>query len=433
MRGTVLRPLAATAALTTALALAACGQAQGGDVELSEEPVTIRMTWWGSDARAELTEQVIAEFEDQNPNITVKGEFKDWSGYWDALATTTAANDSPDVIQMDELYLASYGDRGSLLDLGTASEYLNTGEFDQEALETGQIDGAQYAMPIGVGVLGIVVNVDLFEQYGVALPDDATWTWDDYAAVADELTEKSDGAINGSAVTGGTDAGSIKYWARQQGGELFDENGDVSLDPAALTGMWQYNLDLMASGGMEPAAQMVESMSAGINGGSLATGKVAMGGAYNTQITALRDASGANLQLLQMPQVEGIDANFFKPSMYWSISSQSEHPAEAALFIDFLVNHEDAAAILGTERGIPANNAIREQLSSSLSESDQLAVDYMNTVTPGPSPVVTPNGGSGIEPMLQRYTQQVYFGETSPEDAAQAFIDELQAEIDAAA
>ncbi|MEU6247893.1 hypothetical protein [Glycomyces sp. NPDC047010] len=46
---------------------------------------------------------------------------------------------------------------------------------------------------------------------------------------------------------------------------------------------------------------------------------------------------------------------------------------------------------------------------------------------------MTPNGASGIEPMLQRYTQEVLFDDTAPDDAAQAFIDELQAEIDAAA
>jgi multiple sugar transport system substrate-binding protein len=56
----------------------------------------------------------------------------------------------------------------------------------------------------------------------------------------------------------------------------------------------------------------------------------------------------------------------------------------------------------------------------------------MNEVTPGESPVVTPNGGSGIEPELQRYSQDVYFGKTSPEAAAKAFIKELQGEIDAA-
>ncbi|MCH7232262.1 extracellular solute-binding protein [Glycomyces sp. L485] len=433
MRSVSIRRMGAGAvALATGAALAACGTSGGADVEVSEEPVTIRVTWWGSDARAELTNEAIAAFEKEYPNITVEGEFKDWGGYWDALATTTAANDSPDVIQMDELYLASYGDRGTLLDLNEAADLIDTSQFDEAALATGQIDGAQYAMPIGVGVPAGVVNADLFEEYGVEIPDDSTWTWDDYAAIAEELTEASDGAINGSSVTGGNDVGSVKYWARLHDNELFGEGGKVTLDPEVLASMWQYNLDLIESGGAESAAQAVESLNAGVGAGSLATGKIAMGFAYNTQITALKEASGADLRLVQLPGSGEVDANFFKPSMYWAASSQSDNPAEAALFIDFMVNYEAAAEILGTERGIPANNEMREFVSGNLSETDALAVDYMNSVVPGTPPVVTPNGGSGVEPMIQRYTQEVYFGQSSPEDAAQALIDELQAEVDAA-
>ncbi|GAA2277749.1 hypothetical protein GCM10010234_12330 [Streptomyces hawaiiensis] len=52
--------------------------------------------------------------------------------------------------------------------------------------------------------------------------------------------------------------------------------------------------------------------------------------------------------------------------MCWALSSQSKHPAEAAEFVNFLLND-------------------------------------MNAVTPGESPVVTPNGGSGIERQMQRY------------------------------
>jgi multiple sugar transport system substrate-binding protein len=413
--------------------LAACGTGGGGDVELSDEPVTIRMTWWGADTRAELTDQAIAAFQKEHPNITVKGEFKDWAGYWDALATTTAANDSPDVIQMDELYLASYGDRGTLLDLADTSDFLDTSGFETATLETGQIDGAQYAIPIGAGMLASVVNADLFAQYGVELPDDTTWTWDDYAAIANELTEKSGGAINGSGLTGGTDAGSIRYWARLHGNELYGENGDVTLDPAVLASLWEYNLDLAESGGIESAAQSVESQSAGIEGGSLATGKIAMGFGYNTQITPLLAASGADLRLLQLPGSAEAAANFIKPSMYWAVSSQSEHPAEAATLVDFLVNHEAAADILGTERGIPANPAMREHVAADLDEGEQLAVAYIESATAGPSVVVTPAGGSGFDPMIQRYTQEVMFGERTPQEAAEAFIDELKSEIDAAA
>jgi multiple sugar transport system substrate-binding protein len=413
--------------------LAACGTAGGGDVELSDQPVTLRMTWWGADTRAELTNQAIAAFQKEHPNITVKGEFKDWAGYWDALATTTAANDSPDVIQMDELYLASYGDRGTLLDLADTSDYLDTSGFEEATLQTGKIDGTQYAIPIGAGMLASVVNADLFAQYGVQLPDDTTWTWDDYAAIANELTEKSGGAINGSGLTGGTDAGSIRYWARLQGNELYGEDGAITLDPAVLVALWEYNLGLVESGGVESPAQSVESQSAGIEGGSLATGKIAMGFGYNTQITPLLAASGADLRLLQLPGSVEAAANFIKPSMYWAVSSQSEHPAEAATLIDWLVNSEAAADILVTERGIPANPAMREHVAADLDEGGELAVDYIESAVAGPAVAVTPNGGSGFDPMIQRYTQEVMFGERTPQEAADAFIDELKSEIDAAA
>ncbi|WP_407562253.1 ABC transporter substrate-binding protein [Streptomyces sp. 184] len=431
MRGSAKARLIGAVALSSTLVLAACGSS-GGAVERSDEQVTLRVTWWGEETRADLTEKAIEAFEKEYPDITVKGEFKDWDGYWDALATTTAANDSPDVIQMDELYLASYAERGSLLDLGEAGEFLDTSQFDKESLKTGEVDGTRYAMPIGIAVFASVVNADLFEEYGIELPDDATWTWEEYADLADEVAGKSDGKVNGSSVTGGMDTGSVRYWARLDDNELFDKNGDVTLDPKALASMWQYNLDLMESGGVESAAQAVERYNAGLEAGGLATGKVAMGFSYNTQITALREASGADLRLMRLPGSSEANANFFKPSMYWAVSSQSDHPAEAALLADFLVNHKAAGAVLGTERGIPANGKVREAISADLSESDQLAVGYMDSVTPGPSPAVTPKGGSGVEPMLQRYTQEVYAKQTSPEEAARAFIDELQGEIDSA-
>ncbi|MDA1362522.1 extracellular solute-binding protein [Glycomyces luteolus] len=422
---------ASAAALTAGSSLTACGTGGGGEMELSDEPVELRLTWWGSDTRAELTEQAIAAFEAEHANITVKGEFKDWSGYWDALATTTAADDSPDVLQMDEQYLASYGSRGALLDLGTAGEFLSTDGIEPSVLETGRLDGVQYAMPIGVAVLSCVVNQDLFDQYGVSLPDGNTWTWDDYAALAASLTEASGGAINGSGLSG-SDNGSIRYWSRLHGGELFGEDSKVVLDPQTLAAQWEYWLDMIASGACESAAQMVEGMNAGIGGDGMSTGKIAMGFLFNTQITAMREASGANMQLVKMPGSGEVDANYFKPSMYWSVSSQSEHPAEAALFVDFLVNSTAAADIIGTERGIPSNTAALEHITADLAESDRLAVEYMNSVTPGPPAVVTPKGGSELEPILRRNAQQVYFGEAEPLAAAESFVEELQGEIDAA-
>ncbi|MFT4210841.1 MAG: extracellular solute-binding protein [Microbacterium sp.] len=422
---------AVAVALGGAAALAGCsGSSNSSATELSTDPVTITVTFWGGDARVSSTQEAIDAFEAEYPNITVEPQYTDWNGYWDQLATQTAAGDMPDVVQMDELYLASYGNRGALYDLSNLN--IDTTNFDTSAVDLGKVDGTQYAMPIGVGVYAIIANKTLFDQYGIALPDDDTWTWDDYAALADELTEASGGAITGSTQIGGFDAGSVKYWARSEGGELFGEDNTVTLDPQALADMWQFQLDLQASGGMLSASAITESQNAGINAGALATNAVALGTAYNTQITAIQGASGDDFVLLKLPEPEGIHPNSYKPSMYWSISSQTEHPAEAALFVNWLLNSDEAGSIIKTERGVPANNEVRAAITPDLSELDQTAIAYQDSVTPGDAPLVTPNGASSIETILARYTQEVFAGQSAPLDAANAFISELQGEIDAA-
>ncbi len=148
--GRRLRALAAVAIATTLLAASACGgdSGGGGDSAAADEPVTLRFTWWGGDTRTKLTQQAIDAYKKDHPNVTIKGEFGEWSGYWDKLATTVAANDAPDIIQMDEKYLREYADRGALLDLKKA-EGLDTGKFEPDTLSAGEFDGGLYGLNAG--------------------------------------------------------------------------------------------------------------------------------------------------------------------------------------------------------------------------------------------------------------------------------------------
>ena len=75
------------------------------------------------------------------PEHQINAEPGEWSSYWDKLATKTAANDAPDVIQMDQKYIAEYGGRGALMDLAKQNG-IDTARLDKEALASGQYDGA---------------------------------------------------------------------------------------------------------------------------------------------------------------------------------------------------------------------------------------------------------------------------------------------------
>jgi multiple sugar transport system substrate-binding protein len=427
------RTAAGTVAAAVTLTLAACGVAQPqGSTELADEPVTLRVTWWGGDARHTRTQEVFDLFEEEYPNITIKPEFSDWTAYWEKLATATAGGNAPDVVQMDQLYLASYASRGSLADLGSLSQ-LDTSGLDESVLGMGTYQDSLYAMPISTTSTGLLVNTDLVEEIGVPLPDTSTWTWDEFEAWAQEATEKSPDGTYGTNVM--TNEFALQLLARQHGDQLFSED-DIVIEPETLAGYFQLALDWTKDGAAPPASATAEAANLALDQTPFATGKTAAIFTPSTMITAYSAAIDAELELVPLPTPDGDTTkyDYYKPGMYWSVSAKSEHPAEAALLVDFMVNDPEAAKIIGTERGIPANPESLETLGDDLTPEESKAADFaeQRKTHLGEAPAIVPNGASDIETILSRYMQDVMFEEQKPTDAADALIAEVQNSTNAA-
>ena len=186
---------------------------------------TLRVSTWGNDSRVKLTQQAVDAFTAANPDIKVTIENTDWGGYWDKLATMTAGNNSPDVIQMDESYIAAYGARDALLDLGTVKGNLDLSAMDAKVLGTGKVEGTLVGAPIGVANFSVGVNPEVLKKAGVPMPNDETWTWDQLAQVAAQVT----GKLESQGVYGfdgfGTGAAELGAWARQHGEEVWPTEG----------------------------------------------------------------------------------------------------------------------------------------------------------------------------------------------------------------
>lgn len=444
MRRTTTAPrwlLLTSVGAATMLTLTACGgqaETPATGPTLSDEPVTLSFTWWGNDVRHGITEELIAAFEAEHENITIEPQYTDWAGYWDKLATTVAAGDAPDIIQMDEKQLSTYAANGVLLDLGTLGDQLPTGDFPESVLGTGALDGTQYGIPVGINTYTYMANVDVLDSLGIELPDDETWSWDDLNEIAEEVTAASGGAVVGSQSWGFEDGG-LNNWLRQHGESLYAEDGspEVTVSEKTLAAWWQNLLDVTEAGGTPVPSATIERESAGLAESFTATNQSAFGPWWSNQVAALRDASGQNLVPLMVPTPdEGEDAAaYYKPSMFWSASAKTEHPGEVALFLDFLANSEEAADLLLAERGVPANDKIRAYITPKLDEVNQEVVDFLDKIAPrvGDAPPATPPGGGAIETIIDQHTQRVLFGEVTPEDAAASFIAELQQALDDAA
>ena len=151
-------------------------QQEGGDYNLQTRPDGQREIFRGNTPvvipqKGHFDWDLRVQHMDQ-AGIDVSVENSEWTAYWDKLATSTAANDSPDVVQMDESYIAAYGTRSALADLGALGDDLDLSAMDPKVLETGTVDGTQVGAPIGVANFSIAVNPTVLEKAGVAMPDD---------------------------------------------------------------------------------------------------------------------------------------------------------------------------------------------------------------------------------------------------------------------
>lgn len=423
------RKSVAFAAAISMLGLTAACSSPSSTNQPEDGPVEIRFSWWGNATRADLTTKAIKEFEAANPNIKVKPEYGDISGYFDKLATQVAANDAPDVITMGGAYPAEYANRGALLDLSKVNGSLDLTKLDQGAVENGQVKGTQYGVSTGANALAVVVNPAVFKAAGVELPDDSKWSWDDFASLAKNITEKSPKGTYGTATVLTHD--SLDAFARQRGKSLYTQDGQLGLDKDTVQAYFDYSLKLSESGAAPSASETVEKLNASTEQTLMGMGQAGMMLTWSNSLTALSKASGAELKLLKLPGEKPTPGIWLQSSQFYTISARSKHTDAAAKLVNFLVNNEAAAKIIQSDRGVPSNSGMRSAIGDLLTPQGKTEAAYIDEVGKmdfAPT-FIGPTGSTAVSEITARLNTDVLFKRLSPEKAAEQWINESKAAI----
>ncbi|MEV0824802.1 ABC transporter substrate-binding protein [Nonomuraea rubra] len=420
------RGLAALCLTGVLLAVTACGGSSGGPS--GDGTVELRFGWWGNNDRAAATQRVIDAFQKQNPGIKVKGSYTDFNSYFDRLATEVAGGRAPDVITLGGAYPREYGDRGALLDL--AKTGLKTDRIGAAALDNGKFGGVQYGVPTGVNAIAVVVNEAVFDKAGVPLPDEDTWTWDDFTRLAGDLAGKlPEGTF---ALADPTRTDMLDAYSRQRGEALYTADGKVGIGEQTLTDWWTMTLGLMKAGATPPASQTAELITQPAPEQSLmGRGQAAMQFDWSNQLSALSKAAGRPLRLMRVPGESTRPGMWLQASQIYSINARSEHPQEAAKLVDFLVNSAEAGKIILADRGIPANSDVRAAIQGVLGEPEKAQAAFIDALTPkaGPPLVIGPAGSTDTPKILDRVNAEVLFGRQQPAAAAADFVQQVATAI----
>lgn len=403
--------------------LSACnGNSQSNIVTDSKEDVTIRVAWWGGQPRHENTMRVIEMFEREYPHINIEAEFAHWDDYWKKLAPMAAANQLPDVLQMDMAYLAQYGEKGLLEDLTTYIEdgIINSSAIDKNIISSGKINDKMYGFTLGVNVLSVISNDDMLEEAGVEIEEN--WNWDDMEQYALEI--KRNANVYGSNGMSPPDV-FFPYYLRTMGEKFYKDDG---------TGL-AYKDDQLFIDYFERQVRLIDENafptpdeSAAVKGmeddfivkkGSAITWN------YSNQYASFVQLTDAPLTLHVPPDHLKNKALFLKSSMLFSIPKSSKQKEAAATFIDFFVNNVEANIQMKGERGVPVSSEVAEAIKSEITEEEMKIFQYVEEASSITNEIYPPDPIGSVEVMkvLKDVSDQILFKKITAEEGAKRFRD----------
>ena len=258
------------------------------------------------------------------------------------------------------------------------------------------------------------------------------WTWSDFIELCKTVKDKT-GKL-GSATGPVDDTNLFNYWVRQHGASLFsDDQKSLGYDDDQVCidylNMWS---ELMAAGAVPNPDEYAAIQTLGQEAGPVVTGEGATMIEWNNYANKVASVND-KLKITSLPLSDNTEYKglWNKPGMFLTISETSPHKKEAAEFINWFVNSEEANDIMMGERGTPASSAVREHMKSTgkLSPQQEEMFNYLDITADicGETPAPDPIGMSEINEAFKNAAYSAFYGQVSAEEAAKAFREEANA------
>jgi multiple sugar transport system substrate-binding protein len=168
-----IRGLFSLRSLMLVAALGACDASPGDD-----EQITLR--FWAMGAEGERVQQLIPEFERQNPGVRVRVQGIPWTAAHEKILTAHVGDASPDVSQLGNTWVPELQMLGALEPLDSlvaASSVVTQSDFFPGIWATNVIDGVAYGIPWYVDTRVLYYRTDLLARAGYDRPPETWEAW----------------------------------------------------------------------------------------------------------------------------------------------------------------------------------------------------------------------------------------------------------------
>jgi len=390
----------------------------------SEKVAITSIEWW-SLWEPEIADQMIKDFEAENPTIKVVRTQHGDPGIWEAMVVATATRSGPDLFfNWSGAYQESFYKKGGTVSLNDYSRQYGWGDrLYPAATDQVTFNGNLTLIPYGFNAVGIVYKKSTFEQLGIKEPA----TYAELSAVCDKFA--ANGILPFSI--GGIDTWHTMGWADAVleqfcGPVLHDRLNDINDTGvswncpeviAAFTELSKW----IARGWVDPNFAGVAEAESHM---PIYTGKAAMNVTGDWSEFNIGDAGfdSADFGFFPFPRDGGNGRLVtFVSGIGLCDFNGKERTDAAAKFVDFMLKPATVnkyIPMMGTLSGVKGapvedSAAILQQVNKYMAERDAYPP------TDGVLPEET------VEVYL-RLCAEIILGSTSPRDAAQRIADSLE-------
>ena len=351
-------------------------------------------------------QQIIQNFEDQNPNVIVQLEPVSGRDYYARLLTQLAAKAAPDIMQIGDDAVPSFVSKNAFVPLDA---YLTGINFDPSIylpglLDPGKIDGKQYLLPKDYSPLAVYYNKTLFDAASVPYPVEG-WTWEDLLATAQKLTVKD---ASGNVTQWGIQLPAawttgFEYWVAAAGGSLISEDGKTfsgKMDSPEVARAVQFYADLYNKYQVAPPPADMNAFGGGNS--EFANGKAAMMLFGRWPQGGFKTNPNISLGVVAPPQ-DKVRANI----LFWGgfgIATSSLQPETAFKYLSF-VSGEPGAQVW-KDWALPAVKSVADSSGLSADPIEGVWIGELNHLVPR-AYTFTPYWNETADPALRKVLESV--------------------------
>jgi len=394
-----------------------------GETPAAAGPVTLRILWWGGQARHDKTLKVLDMYQQSNPEVKIEPTYLGWGEYWDKIAVYAAAEDLPDIFQNVINRMPQLNEKNLMADLSAIKSFSTDG-IDKSAVNIGKFDGKLIGINLGVNALTMGYNDSYFDKAGVAYPG-LNWTWNDMRAASVKIKN----AAGAYGVDGlGTD-NDMLYYLRTQGAEWFNKEltGPGWDDDKVMVDFLKVCLDFQDNGLVPPVEVVIEFYSNEENT-PFARDESAMKIMWSNKVVSVYNTRKAVTKLSILPGPNNEKGMYLRPSMFFSVAQTSNLKEDAGMFLNYFLKDIEANKVLAADRGVPVAPTVREALKQTADPQNAEIYDYISLVGQHSSDMSTrfPTAEREIRDLYQsNYFQRVMYKQMTPEEAVKEFREQM--------